>query len=180
LAENYTVEFNEMFEDGLFGDASRTDTPAPMMEVSGAQLANYFSPDDGVLRRLVELVNGAQESVRFLAFSFTSSELAEALDAAQARGVDVVGVMDEGQLSNTGGQFDYFRQAGIDVRVDPDDSNLHDKLLIIDGRVVVTGSYNFSNNAELRNDENTLVIYDAGIADQYLQQFDLVWNLTQP
>jgi phosphatidylserine/phosphatidylglycerophosphate/cardiolipin synthase-like enzyme len=180
LAENYTVEFNEMFEDGLFGDASRTDTPAPMMEVSGAQVANYFSPDDGVLRRLVELVNGAQESVRFLAFSFTSSELAEALDAAQARGVDVVGVMDEGQLSNTGGQFDYFRQAGIDVRVDPNGSNLHDKVLIIDGSIVVTGSYNFSNNAELRNDENTLVIYDAGIADQYLQQFDLVWNLTQP
>jgi phosphatidylserine/phosphatidylglycerophosphate/cardiolipin synthase-like enzyme len=180
LAENYTVEFDEMFADGLFGDASRADTPRTQVEIGGIEVENYFSPDDGVLDRLVALVNGAQESVRFLAFSFTSSELADALAAAQARGVSVAGVMDEGQLNNTGGRFDFFRQAGIDVRVDPEGSNLHDKVIIIDGNIVVTGSYNFSNNAEFRNDENTLIIHNAGIAKQYLQQFDLVWSLTQP
>lgn len=180
LAKNYTTEFNEMFVDGLFGEATRADTPEPCLEISGIIVENYFSPDDGVLDRLVDLVDGAQESVYFLAFSFTSSELADALAAAAERGAQVAGVMDEGQLNNTGGQFDFFRQAGIDVRVDPDGSNLHDKVLIIDGHIVVTGSYNFSNNAEFRNDENTLVIYDPSVAEMYLEQFQQVWNLTQP
>lgn len=180
LAENYTTDFEEMFVDGLFGEASIANTPNETLQISGHDVDNYFSPDDGVLRRLTELVEEADVSVYFLAFSFTSDELAAALVDARERGVQVQGVMDEGQLNNTGGKFDYFLENGVDVRIDPDGSNLHDKLLIIDGAIVVTGSYNFSNNAEFRNDENTLIIYDRELAETYLQHFDLVWSLTQP
>jgi phosphatidylserine/phosphatidylglycerophosphate/cardiolipin synthase-like enzyme len=180
LAQDYTAEFDEMFSYSLFGEASRADTPHPLIALGDSRVEIYFSPDDGVRDRLVALIGAAQHSVRFLAFTFTSDELAEALAQTQRRGAQIAGVMDEGQLNNTGGEFDFFRESGIDVRIDPPGSNLHDKVLIIDEAIVVTGSYNFSNNAEYRNDENVLVIYDSQLAQQYLNHFEEVWSLTQP
>jgi phosphatidylserine/phosphatidylglycerophosphate/cardiolipin synthase-like enzyme len=149
------------------------------MTIAGRRVLSYFSPDDGVQTQLVALIAGAQESIRFLAFSLTSDAIGDALVAARQRGVSVSGVMDDDQLANAGGEFDYLRQNGIDVRADERDSNLHDKVLIIDGAIVVTGSYNFSSNAEFRNDENMLVIYDVELAEAYLRHFELMWELTQ-
>jgi phosphatidylserine/phosphatidylglycerophosphate/cardiolipin synthase-like enzyme len=178
LAENYLHEFDEMFVNGLFSDDSRNDTVHSAVEINAMQVKNYFSPDDGTLAHLVELVNAADESVYFLAFSLTSDPLAEALVAAQQRGVEVRGVMDESQVaSNQGGDYDFLRAAGVDVRQDGEGGNLHHKVLIIDGEIVVTGSYNFSRNAEERNDENTLVIYSENIAAQYLHEFLQLWEL---
>jgi phosphatidylserine/phosphatidylglycerophosphate/cardiolipin synthase-like enzyme len=179
LAENYMTEFDEMFVAGRFGERSLADTPHPEMTIAGRRVLSYFSPDDGVQTQLVALIAGAQESIRFLAFSLTSDAIGDALVAARQRGVSVSGVMDDDQLANAGGEFDYLRQNGIDVRADERDSNLHDKVLIIDGAIVVTGSYNFSSNAEFRNDENMLVIYDVELAEAYLRHFELMWELTQ-
>jgi phosphatidylserine/phosphatidylglycerophosphate/cardiolipin synthase-like enzyme len=58
------------------------------------------------------------------------------------------------------------------VRLDGNPANLHHKVLIIDRRIVVTGSYNFSQNAETRNDENLLVIHNADVAALYLGEFE--------
>lgn len=179
LADNYAIEFKEMFEGGYFGELSPVNTPHPELEIAGRRVLSWFSPDDGVQARLVALIAGAQESIRFLAFSLTSDAIGDALVAAGQRGVHVSGVMDDAQLANDGGEFDYLRQNGIDVRADERGTNLHDKVLIIDNAIVVTGSYNFSSNAEFRNDENVLVIYDAQVAELYLQHFNLVWELTQ-
>lgn len=179
VAENYETEFDEMFVQGLFGEASMANTPNQRVEFSSLMIENYFSPDDGVLDRLVDLIDGAQESIYFLAFSFTSDELARAIVAARRRGVDVAGVMDEGQITNDGGEFSFFRSNDVPVRIDTPGSNLHDKVLIIDGQIVVTGSYNFSANAEERNDENTLVIYSEELAQQYLTHFQSMWRLTK-
>jgi phosphatidylserine/phosphatidylglycerophosphate/cardiolipin synthase-like enzyme len=178
LAENYLHEFEEMFINGEFSDGSHADTLHPEIGISGVEIENYFSPDDGTLGYLVDLVNDADESVYFLAFSLTSDPLAEALVAAQQRGVEVRGVMDESQVaSNQGGDYEFLRAAGVDVRQDGEGGNLHHKVLIIDGEMVVTGSYNFSRNAEERNDENTLVIYSEDIAAQFLHEFLQLWEL---
>jgi phosphatidylserine/phosphatidylglycerophosphate/cardiolipin synthase-like enzyme len=180
LAENYTAEFNEMFEKDLFGEATLPQTPHPTLTINGTPIEVYFSPDDGTAAEIIRHIQGAQESVYFMAFSFTSDDIASALLAKAAEGVLVTGVVESSQVqSNTGGEYDLLREAGLDVRLDSNPRNMHHKVIIIDALSVITGSYNFSANAERRNDENTLVIHDPAIADQFLAEFERVYGEAQ-
>ena len=176
MAENYLVEFEEMFTEGQFGPNSPANSPRPQLTVSGAQVEVYFSPDDGTMERVIELVKGAQDSVRFMALSFTDDDLAAAIIEKAGSGLNVTGVLEKSQaLSNRAGEFDNLLGNGIDVRLDGNPASMHHKVIIIDDRVVVTGSYNFSNSAKTRNDENTLIIHNPEIAAQYMEEFERVW-----
>lgn len=180
LAEDYTAEFEEMFADDLFGPGSPDDTPFPAFSVDGSRLEVYFSPDDGTAARLVELIRGAQHSVYFMAYSFTSDDLADALLERHQAGVDVAGVMEARQVgSNIGSEYERLGTAGLDVRLDGNPNNMHHKVFIIDELIVVTGSYNFSRSAEERNDENTLVLHNPEIAALYLDEFNRVYAQAQ-
>ncbi|MBC8330627.1 MAG: phospholipase [Anaerolineae bacterium] len=175
LAENYLAEFEEMFSNKLFGDHIAAHTPHPSLEINGTRIETYFSPDDHTANRIIELIQNAQESIYFMAFSFTSDPIADAMIARANAGIDVAGVMETRQYhSNTGGEFDTLAEAGIDVHLDGNPNNLHHKVIIIDRKIVITGSYNFSRSAEERNDENTLIIHNAEIAAQYLAEFERV------
>ncbi len=177
LAQNYLVEFEEMFLDHQFGAASPANTPGPILNVEGTALEVYFSPDDGTIERLIELVQDAQDEILFMAFSFTDDDLAQAILDRAGEGVVVGGVFDKSQaLSNTGGEFTHLLENGIAVLLDGNRYGMHHKVIIIDGRIVVTGSYNFSNT---RNDENTLVIHDREMAEIYREEFARVWEIAQ-
>ena len=181
LAEDYTTEFEEMFVEDRFGPGSPADTPYSQLAVDGTDLEVYFSPEDGTAVRLVDLVQAAQESVYFLAYSFTQDELAEALLERSQAGIDVAGVMEARQVeSNTGSDYELFRDAGLDVRLDGNPNHMHHKVLIIDRRIVVTGSYNFSRSAEERNDENTLVIHSPEFTAPFLEEFQRLFAAAQP
>lgn len=177
LAEDYTTEFNEMFVDDQFGPSSPANTPYPTLSVDGTLLEVYFSPDDGTSAHLVNLIEGANKSISFLAYSFTSDDIALAmLDRAQ-KGVSVSGVFEASQVrSNSGDEYEHLQSAGLDVRLDGNPYNMHHKVIILDGQIVVTGSYNFSASAEKSNDENTLVIHDPRIAAAYLAEFQKVFS----
>jgi phosphatidylserine/phosphatidylglycerophosphate/cardiolipin synthase-like enzyme len=176
MAENYTTEFNEMFVDDMFGTDDVPDTPNPRVTIDGIPIDVYFSPDDNVANNLLDLIHNAEESIYFLAYSFTSDPLAEAIRARAEEGVIVQGLMDSEQInSNIGTEFDPFRQAGLDVRRDGIPGLLHHKVIIIDEQIVITGSYNFTNSAETRNDENLIVIYDPFIAAQFVAEFQRVF-----
>lgn len=176
LAGNYTTEFEEMFVDDRFGPGSPGNTPHPSISIDDTLVQSYFSPDDGTASALTDLIEDAQESVYFMAYSFTSDEIAQAmLDRARA-GVTVAGVFDESQVkSNRGGEYENLRSGGLDVRLDGNPDRMHHKVIIIDGRIVITGSYNFSASAEERNDENTLIIHSPEMAAQYLVEFERVY-----
>ncbi len=181
VAQDYTTEFDEMFVDDKFGPATVADTPYPNLTVDGTPLEIYYSPDDGVAARLVALIQAAQESLYFLAFSFTSNDLGAAVMERAEAGVTVAGVMDAGQVnSNQGTEYDPFRQAGLDIRLDGNPGLMHHKLFIIDRNIVITGSYNFSASAEERNDENVVIIFNPDIAAQYLAEFQRVYTQAQP
>ncbi|MBI3158083.1 MAG: DUF1669 domain-containing protein [Chloroflexi bacterium] len=172
LAENYAHEFEEMFTDDLFGSSSaRADTPHPLVALDGVDIENYFSPDDGVEARIVELINAARQSVYILAFSFTSDPIGAALQLAQARGLEVAGVLDRDQAGNQGGEYLTLLEAGIDLRLDGIPGDMHHKVIILDEETVITGSFNFSRSAEETNDENVLVIHSAVIAARYIEEF---------
>jgi len=177
LAEDYLVEFNEMFVERRFGRSSQPNTPHPSLELQGTPLEVYFSPEDGVSAHLVDLLRSARKSIRILAYSFTSDDLADAVLERARQGVDVSGVFEAQQVaSNTGGEYERLEQAGLDVRLDGNPRNMHHKVILIDDQIVVFGSYNFTANAERKNDENLLVIRNPDIANRFLEEFERIFD----
>lgn len=180
VAENYTKEFEEMFVDDKFGGDIVPETPNPVVTLDGTRVEVYFSPDDGAAQPVRELLEGATDSIYFLAYSFTADELAEAIHARAAEGVTVAGVMEEAQVqSNEGTEYDSFVQSGLDVRLDGNDGQMHHKVIIIDESIVVTGSYNFTASAENRNDENIVIFFSPDIAALFMEEFERVFAAAQ-
>lgn len=178
LAANFADEFAEMFGEHRFGKGKRT--PYPVVEVDGARIECYFSPDDGVQAAIVRTVAGAKTDVAVLAFSFTSEPIAKALAARIRGGVRVRAVFDETQAGNKSAQDEFLRGCGADVRMDGNPYAMHDKVMVVDGEVVVTGSYNFSKAAETKNDENVLIVHSRSIAGQYQREFDRIYAAGSP
>jgi phosphatidylserine/phosphatidylglycerophosphate/cardiolipin synthase-like enzyme len=180
IAEDYSKEFNEMFVDNKFGEDVVPETPNPTVTIDGTRLDVYFSPDDGVLAALVPVLESAQESIFFLAYSFTSNQLGDIVRKKAEAGLTIGGVMDEEQVSsNQGTEFDPFRQADLDVRMDGIEGLMHHKVFIIDRKIVAFGSYNFSQSAEERNDENLIIVYNPVIAQQFVHEFERVQEQAQ-
>jgi len=180
IAEDYSKEFDEMFLDNKFGPDVVAETPYPTVTIDGTRLDIYFSPDDGVLQGLVPLLDSAQQSIYFLAYSFTSNQLGDIVREKAAAGLTVAGVMDNEQVrTNQGTEFDPFRQADLDVRMDGIDGLMHHKVFIIDDKIVAFGSYNFSQSAEQNNDENLIIVYNPDIAEQFMLEFQRVQQEAQ-
>jgi len=180
MAENYTKEFEEMFIDDKFGPDVVPETPNPEISIDGTNIEIYFSPDDGVAEHILEILSDAEESIYFMAFSFTTDEFGETIRAQAENGLDVAGVMEEQQVkSNIGTEYDLFKQAGLNVFIDGNEGQMHHKTMIIDNRIVITGSYNFSRSAEIRNDENLVVFHNEQIADFYMEEFQRVYQQAQ-
>ncbi len=176
MAENYTKEFEEMFTDDKFGPDVVPETPNPRVTLDDTPIDVYFSPDDHVQASFLDLVDNAQESIYFMAFSFTSDPIGEAVRARAVDGVTVAGVMETEQVkSNIGTEFDPFKQAGLDVAMDGNPGQMHHKVMIIDQNIVIFGSYNFTASAETKNDENLLVIYNTDIAEWFIAEFQRVY-----
>jgi phosphatidylserine/phosphatidylglycerophosphate/cardiolipin synthase-like enzyme len=170
------MEFEEMFEDDLFGPNTRSATPYPIVQLGNSQVETYFSPDDGVAQKLIEQIANAEKSIYFLAFSFTSDEIAKALLQRAAAGVVVVGVFDADQVtSNIGSEYERLLIKGIDVRLDSNPRNMHHKVFVFDEQIVTIGSYNFSSNAEMRNDENILILHHSQAAALFMQEFERIF-----
>ncbi|HLO17185.1 MAG TPA: phospholipase D-like domain-containing protein [Anaerolineales bacterium] len=175
IAQDYTKEFEEMFLDSKFGPNVVTETPNPTVTIDGTRLDILFSPDDGVLNALVPVLENAQQSIYFLAYSFTSNQLGDIVRAKAQAGLKIAGVMDAEQVvSNQGTEFDPFRQSKLDVRLDGIDGLMHHKVFIVDQKIVAFGSYNFSQSAEERNDENMIIVYNPVIAEQFIREFQRV------
>jgi phosphatidylserine/phosphatidylglycerophosphate/cardiolipin synthase-like enzyme len=180
VAEDYEVKFDEMFVHDRFGRNSLAEIPWPEVKVGTLRLQVYFSPRDGVAARIIPLIQDARESIYFMAFSFTSDDIGNAIRERFAAGVTVSGVVDEGQVaSNEGTEYDYFLQDGLDVLLDGNKGLMHHKVIIIDHSIVITGSYNFTNSAEEQNDENVVIIFDPQVAESYLQEFQRVYDQAQ-
>ncbi|GAB4535945.1 MAG: phospholipase D-like domain-containing protein [Anaerolineales bacterium] len=168
VVADFQREFDEMFTDGLFGPASRPDTPFPAFTLQAGTGEVYFSPDDGALAHILETVSAAQTQICFLAFSFTSPDLGDLLLTKATAGLQVQGVFDEGQAhSNRTSQYPRLRAAGLNVRLDGNPDLMHHKVIVLDGQTVITGSYNFSRSAEAHNDETLLILHHPDIAAAY-------------
>ncbi|HEX2990708.1 MAG TPA: phospholipase D-like domain-containing protein [Anaerolineales bacterium] len=177
LAEIYEAEFDEMW-NGQFGPRSPSQLDTQAAVVNGSNMVVVFTSEDSALEdAIIPVVMGAQSSIRFLAFSFTDYPLAQAMIDRAAAGVSAAGVYEKFGSETDAAEMDTLLCGGVPVRQDGNSGFMHNKLIIIDDRIVITGSLNFSTNAEDNNDENVIIIDNPEIAQLYVQEFDRIWSL---
>ena len=145
-------------------------TVAPV-EVPTARIRAYFTPGHLVETAIAEEINNAKSEIRVQAYSFTNPLIVQALTGAQQRGVDVVLVLDKSNRTQKYSAADYASHAGIPTLIDDRHAIAHNKIMIIDGKVVITGSYNFTRAAEKSNAENIVIIESEPIAQKYLKNW---------
>ena len=131
----------------------------------------YFSPRGGCTAAIVRNLAAARESVLVQAYSFTSQPIAEALVKAHRRGVNVQVILDKSQRTEKHSVAHLLSGAGIPIFIDDKYAIAHNKVMVIDGRVVITGSFNFTKAAEESNAENLVVIENEEIAGIYAQNW---------
>jgi phosphatidylserine/phosphatidylglycerophosphate/cardiolipin synthase-like enzyme len=137
-----------------------------------ADVQVYFSPGGGCTEAIVKAVGDAKTSVLVQAYSFTSAPIAAAVRDAHRRGVAVQVILDKSQKTEKYSSATFLKHAGVPVWIDAKHAIAHNKIIIIDGAKVITGSFNFSKAAEERNAENLLIISNADLARLYTEN----WN----
>lgn len=179
IAYIYEREFQELWS-GQLGPKAPSTINNQWAILDGTPIQVLFSAEDHAINNLIALVNDAQTSIRFLAFSFTDYPLAQAMIDRAKAGVDLKGIYETFGSSSTGSELKTFLCAGMMVRRDDNDKViLHDKVIIIDNAIVATGSFNYSSNADEANEENLVIVDNPQIAGLYLQEFEKLWNQTR-
>ena len=137
----------------------------------------HFSPRGGCTKAIISEIDNAKETIDVAIYSFTSKSILKALLRAHERGVKVRVVMDESGAKNRGSAYPYLVKYGIPVRVKRGTGGglMHHKYAIIDGKVLITGSFNWTVSAERRNDENLLIIHSPELARVYKENFEKLW-----
>lgn len=177
IAAIYEREFNEMW-NGEFGPTSPTPTNLNQQaaNLNGMPVQILFAAEDRVIEQIIPLIEKAQSSIRFMAFSFTHTELGNAMLARAANGVDVAGIFETRGSETEYSELRPMYCARLSVRQDGNPGAFHHKVIIIDEKIVITGSLNFSNNANTSNDENVVILNNPQIAKLYLQEFSRRWD----
>ena len=149
-----------LFALQIGASAQPTATSSPTWRV-------YFSPHGEATSAIRQALNNAKSTVLVQAYSFTSAPIAEALVKAQKRGVKVQVILDRSQKTYKYSSADFLVNSGILTSIDAAHVIAHNKIMVIDNEVAITGSFNFTKAAEEKNAENLLVIHNRELAARY-------------
>jgi phosphatidylserine/phosphatidylglycerophosphate/cardiolipin synthase-like enzyme len=178
VAADYAHEFEQLFA-GRFGTGKISGTPYPHVQLGGTNVEVFFSPEDGVAKHVLQRLAAAKQSIHFMAFSYTEDKISDAMVTKRKAGLVVRGVFETQNAGGSGADFGRLKQGGVDVLEDGNCYILHHKVIIIDARTVITGSYNFTSSAERDNDENLVMVDDPNLARAYLDEFERVYAQAQ-
>ncbi len=141
---------------------------AAQTEVITAEvLGVYFTPPSQATSAIVNAIEASEQEVLVQAYGFTHKGIAKALISAHQRGVRVLVLLDQKSLSTNGEVIKLLEHAQIAVRQDGMHAIAHNKVMVIDDAVVITGSFNFTHSAASRNAENFLILKSVALAQRY-------------
>jgi len=125
---------------------------------------------------IVYWIGQAKSSIHILMYSMTLDVITQALVQAAARGVDVKIALDSIQAQSEYSQYSKLTAAGMNVRLSHGAYEMHDKIAVIDDHLIITGSFNWTQDANSNNDENLLILNSQTLGVAYEQEFQTVWN----
>lgn len=187
LAQAYVVEFEEMWGSSTANfnastskvGAQKTNNTPHTFNIGGRTVESYFSPSDNTTDEIESSLYSADHDIEFCILSYTRNELGTAIRNEHQSGTFEHGIMEN--INDNGSEYNWLIGQGVNLLADNHSTALHHKYAVVDAGainsdpLVVTGSHNWTTAAEDRNDENTLIIHDADIANLYLQEFTARW-----
>ena len=139
--------------------------------LNNAPVQVYFSPSGGCTDAIIKEIDNAKSEILVQAYSFTSTPLAKALLDAHKRGLKVEVILDKSQKTQNYSSATFLANNRIPTFIDSVHAIAHNKIMIIDGKTVITGSFNFTKAAESKNAENLLIINSPEIAKLYIDNW---------
>ena len=174
LAAIYERQFQDMWS-GKFNAKSPSTVDQQSLTLDGTSIQVLFSPEDKAVDHILPYIQAAQTSIEFLAFTFTQNQLGAAMVARKNAGANVRGVFETTGSTDEYSQMTPLFCAHAAVRQDGNPAFMHHKVIVIDDHIVITGSLNFTDNADQQNNENVLIVDNPDIARLYTQEFERVW-----
>jgi len=146
-----------------------------------SEIKILFSPKGGIAEEIISQIDNAQEYIDIAIFSFTYEPLAGAIIRAKRRGVKIRILMDKVQAQGKHSVYQFLLDNDMETIQDRRSGYMHNKIAIIDGRILFTGSYNWSESAEEGNQENLLEFIDEEeIIKVYQERLDYLWEFNEP
>lgn len=161
-------------DDSFFGLYSFQNQQFAFAEPVNAQV--YFCPEDFCSEQLISQINSANKTIDIAIYSFTHDGIAEAIIGAKNRGVKVRVVFDYLQAAGQYSVDELIESEGIEIKIRKQTGAMHNKFCVIDGEKVLTGSFNYSSNADEKNDENLILLIDEELAKAYSSEFEEIWS----
>ncbi len=147
-----------------------------MSRIPGTRV--LFSPKGGISKELSKLIKAAKGDIAVAAYAFSSKYLGNALSAARKRGVKVRILLDGANARKSYSIDEWFVGEGIEVRfIEIKRGCLHHKFMLINGKLLMTGSYNFTNESEFRNHEGAVFTNNKALIQSFAAEFERLWNL---
>jgi phosphatidylserine/phosphatidylglycerophosphate/cardiolipin synthase-like enzyme len=154
--------------------------PSPYAPTLPSAVTVCFTPGGNCTRVIVQALSDAKRTILVQAYSFTSAPIAKALLDAHKRGVQVQVILDKSQRTEKYSSADFLGNQGVPTMIDAEHAISHNKVMIIDGETVITGSFNFTKAAQEKNAENLLIIRDQALAAQYTKNWETHRQHSQP
>jgi phosphatidylserine/phosphatidylglycerophosphate/cardiolipin synthase-like enzyme len=146
------------------------------VSINGTQQV-FFCPEDSCAKQLIQRIDAAKSSIHIAVYSFTSQEIADAIIRAKNRGVEIKIITDYVQAAGQYSKDEFLREKGIEIRIKKIASgSMHNKFAIIDNETVATGSFNYTENANEKNDENLIFLDSIETAKLFETEFQEIWQ----
>ena len=141
----------------------------------------YFSPDGGIREHILRAIDNTASSIDLAVFNITSREIRRSLEGARERGVTIRIITDAEEAKDAHSLARILQGEGFNVRLahGRDRGIMHNKFALFDGKLLVTGSYNWTYSAERFNNENVIFVSDPQVIDRYKDEFARLWNFSQ-
>lgn len=136
----------------------------------------YFSPNGGCQDAIISEISKAQKTIDIAMYYLTSREIAQELVKAKDRKVSIRIVLDQSQEAQTYSKSRYLIKNEIEVRYCICSGLMHNKFAVIDGKILITGSFNWTPTADQKNEENLLIMTDKELIKKYEDRFEYLWQ----
>ena len=171
--------FIVVFVIGIGLGVALTYHPTPSIPPALYKSETYFSPEGNIASNIIKTINNSTYSIDLAIFDLTSNDIASSLEKVQKRGVKIRIIADSRQAKGSHSVIQSLLDEGFNIRIRHGRGRgiMHNKFAIFDGKLMVTGSYNWTESAEHYNYENSIFISDPETIKKYQQEFDKIWYL---
>lgn len=135
----------------------------------------YFSPGDACVNAICGQLRRVQRTAEICVFTITDDRIADAIDAARHRRVNIRIITDDEKSADLGSDIGRLTSRGIPVRFDRSAFHMHHKFAIFDRATLLSGSYNWTRGAAEGNQENIVVFHDPQLTRRFADEFERLW-----